>query len=497
MVCTNANLILALILSPLPFSLAVLLLRRSQVAKEPLTIIGSFIPLAISVPILQRVLDEGYIGAFNDEFLIDPLSAIFAVGISFVGFLASIFASRYMRQEPLIARVGREIFERRLGVFYSLFLFFISTMLWSVSTNNIIILWVAVEATTIASALLVSFYWDRRALEAGYKYILLLTVGVTFSLFGCVLIYSASAPFVLRGSPLLFTNIKEAIPQIPANIILLSAVLFTVGFGTKAGLAPFHPWLPDAHAEAPTPISVLLSGVMIEVGLYALLRTLGLFLPAYGAVASALLVLALFSMILGALLAMAQSDLKRLLAYSSISQIGYIAMGLSVGTYLGYYGAFYQLVSHILAKPLLFMCAGAIIYSLALRNIEELGGVGKHMPITMACFFIGAFSLSGIPPLAGFMSKLTLIIATVDAHMWWLLALTLFSSILTLYYAVRAAYTAFWGEEKSEAIKEAKEAPMSILFPILVFAILSFLLGVYPQILYPILNSISLLAPFK
>lgn len=497
MICPNTNLILLLILSPLPFSLAVVLLRRSQMGKEPLTIIGSFIPLAISVPILQRVLGEGYISAFGEEFLIDPLSALFVVGISFVGFLASLFATRYMRQEPLIARVGREIFERRLGIFYSLFLFFLSTMLWSVSTNNIIILWVAIEATTIASALLVSFYWDRRALEAGYKYILLLTVGVSFSLFGCVLVYSASAPFILRGSPLLFTHIKEVIPQIPPNIILLSAVLFTVGFGTKAGLAPFHPWLPDAHAEAPTPISVMLSGIMVEVGLYALLRTLGLFLPTYGVVASSLLVLAIFSMILGALLAMVQGDLKRLLAYSSISQIGYIAMGLSIGTYLGFYGAFYQLVSHILAKSLLFMCVGAIIYSIALRNIEDLGGVGKHMPVTMACFFIGAFSLSGIPPLAGFLSKLTLIIASAEAHLWWLLVLTLLTSLLTIFYAVRAAYTAFWGEEKNETVKRAKEAPVSILLPLLILAILSFILGIYPNALYPLLHSISLSAPFK
>jgi hydrogenase-4 component F len=486
-----------LILSPLPFSLAVLLLRRSELLKEPLTIIGSFIPLAISIPILQRVMDEGYISAFGNELLIDHLSAIFLLGISFVGFFASIFAIRYMRQHPLISRVGVEIAERRLGIFYSLFLFFLSTMLWSVSTNNIIILWVAIEATTIASALLVSFYWDRRALEAGYKYLLLLTVGVTFSLFGAVIIYAASAPYIANGSPLLFTNIKEVISRIPANIILLSAVLFTVGFGTKAGLAPFHPWLPDAYAEAPTPISVILSGIMTEMGLYALLRTLGLFLPAYPVVASTLLVLAVFSMLLGALLAMVQGDLKRLLAYSSVSQIGYIAMGLGVGTYLGYYGAFYQLISHILAKPLLFMCVGAIIYSLALRNIEELGGIGKRMPITMACFFIGAFSLSGIPPLAGFLSKLTLIIATAQAHLWWLLLLTLLTSLLTLFYAVRAAYTVFWGEEKSEFIKEAKEAPLSILFPILVFSILTFILGVYPQLLYPLLNSASLLAPFK
>ncbi|MGC8842680.1 MAG: complex I subunit 5 family protein, partial [bacterium] len=306
-----------------------------------------------------------------------------------------------------------------------------------------------------------------------------------------------SASYVTSGSPLLFTHIKRVIPQIPENIILLSAVLFTVGFGTKAGLAPFHPWLPDAHAEAPTPISVILSGIMIEMGLYALLRTLGLFLPTYSVVASILLILAVFSMLLGALLAMVQSDLKRLLAYSSVSQIGYIAMGLGIGTYLGYYGAFYQLISHILAKPLLFMCVGAIIYSLALRNIEELGGVGKRMPITMACFFIGAFSLSGIPPLAGFLSKLTLIISTAHAHLWWLLLLTLLTSLLTLFYAVRAAYTAFWGEEKNEKIKEAKEAPLSILFPIIIFSIFTFLLGVYPQLLYPILHSASLLAPFK
>lgn len=491
----DRNILLILTISPLPFSLAVLLLRRSKEAKEPLAIIGSFLPLALSVMVLCRIIWEGEIMELGGELRADALSGIFVGGISLLGFLGAIYGLRYMRQAPLLARVGLEVAERRLGIFYCLYLFFLSTMLWSVTTNNIILLWVAVEATTIASGLLVAFYWDRRALEAGYKYLLLLTVGITFSLFACVLIYASATPWV--ASPLLLTDIKKAIPNIPANIILLSAVLFTVGFGTKGGLVPFHAWLPDAHAEAPTPISALLSGVMIKIGLYALLRTLGLFLPSYPIVSTIFLVLAIFSMLLGASLALVQDELKRLLAYSSVSQIGYIAMGLGVGTSLGYYGAFYHIINHIIGKALLFMCAGSVIYSLALRNLDELSGVGRRMPITMTCFFISAFSLSGIPPLGGFWSKLTLLLSAGEVGLWWLVVFTLFVSLLTLTYFIRTAYGVFWGEPKNERIEQGREAPFSILLPIVILTIIVVLLGVYPQCVHPILALASELAPFK
>jgi hydrogenase-4 component F len=159
----------------------------------------------------------------------------------------------------------------RLPVFYGLLLWFLATMLFGCVTNNVVMLYVAVEATTLTSGLLVAFYWDRRALEAGYKYLMLLTIGITFALFGCVLVYAAAAATgkLEGGQALLLSEVRGVVGLIPSGTALIAVAFLIVGFGTKAGIAPFHPWLPDAHAEAPTPVSVLLSGVMIKMAVYA------------------------------------------------------------------------------------------------------------------------------------------------------------------------------------------------------------------------------------
>ena len=192
-----------------------------------------------------------------------------------------------------------------------------------------------------------------------------------------------------------------------------------IGFGTKAGIAPFHPWLPDAHAEAPTPISVLLSGVMIKMALYALARTVSIFYPAWPQVTIFLVALGTFTMLLGIILALTQDDLKRLLAYSSVSQMGYVLVGIGLGTYLGCYGGLFHLLNHALCKSLLFMCVGAVMYATGARRISELGGLRSQMPITSACFFLGALALAGFPPLNGFWSKLTIYLALAKAGLWW------------------------------------------------------------------------------
>ncbi len=170
-----------------------------------------------------------------------------------------------------------------MRIFYGLLMWFLGTMLWGCVTNNVIMLYVAIEATTLTSGLLVAFYWDRRALEAGYKYLMLLTIGITFALFGCVLLYAGAAATdkLTGGSALLISNIRTVAQFIPSGTAAITIAFLVIGFGTKAGIAPFHPWLPDAHAEAPTPISVLLSGVMIKMALYALARTVSIFYPAW------------------------------------------------------------------------------------------------------------------------------------------------------------------------------------------------------------------------
>lgn len=305
---------------------------------------------------------------WRNELRVDALSALMVVMIGGIGLLASVYSVRYLTQ-----RVGEDVAERRMRTFYGLLMWFLGTMLWGCVTNNVIMLYVAIEATTLTSGLLVAFYWDRRALEAGYKYLMLLTIGITFALFGCVLVYAAAAATKRLGgaSALLISDVRNVVQFIPSGTAAIAVAFLVIGFGTKAGIAPFHPWLPDAHAEAPTPVSVLLSGVMIKMALYALARTVSMFYPAWPQVTVFIVALGTFTMLLGVILALTQNDLKRLLAYSSVSQMGYVLVGIGLGTYLGCYGGLYHLLNHALYKSLLFMCVGAVIYATGARRITE------------------------------------------------------------------------------------------------------------------------------
>ncbi|MCW5977727.1 MAG: hypothetical protein KIT09_06600 [Bryobacteraceae bacterium] len=430
--------------------------------------------------------------AWNDELRVDALSALLVLVIGLVALLASVYSVRYLRLEGLVERVGKEAATRRTRIFYALLLWFFGTMLWGSVTNNVIMLYVAIEATTLTSGLLVAFYWDRRALEAGYKYLMLLTIGITFALFGCVLIYAAAAATrqLSGGNALLISEVRTVVRFMPGGTAALAIAFLVIGFGTKAGIAPFHPWLPDAHAEAPTPISVLLSGVMIKMALYALARTVSIFYPSWPQVAVFLVALGAFTMLLGILMALPQNDLKRLLAYSSVSQMGYVLAGVGLGTYLGCYGGLFHLVNHAIYKSLLFLCVGAVIHSTGARRISELGGLRHRMPITSGCFLLGALAIAGFPPLNGFWSKLTIYLALAKAGLWWAAIVAIAVSILTMFVMVRAGFRVFWGEARAPAVSEAaaREAPPVMWMPMAVLGALCLLLGVYPQAAFPLLD---------
>jgi formate hydrogenlyase subunit 3/multisubunit Na+/H+ antiporter MnhD subunit len=293
---------------------------------------------------------------------------------------------------------------------------------------------------------------------------------------------------------MLISEVQGVAALIPRSVAIFVVALFVVGFGTKAGIAPFHPWLPDAHAEAPSPVSALLSGVMIKMAAYALARTVTIFFPAYTALTVFIVVLGAFTMLLGGIMALVQDDLKRLLAYSSVSQMGYVIMGLGFGTYLGVYGGLFHLLHHAVAKALLFLSIGAVIYATSARAMSQLGGLGRRMPITAVCFFIGAFSISGLPPFSGFMSKLTLFLAGAQAGMWSAVGIAIFTSLLTLIVVMRAGQAVFWGSAKSSGIApdNVKEAPASLYVAMAALAGVSILLGVYPQLAYPLLNKATL-----
>jgi hydrogenase-4 component F len=462
-----------------------------------MTVLASGAIVALGSLMAHEVLGGVVLVTWGNELRVDGLSALIVLLVSVVGFLAGAYSIRYMEHSGATERMGMGKPGGRLPLFYALFLWFLGTMVWAAVTNNIIMLWMAVEATTLTSGLLVAFFWDRRALEAGYKYMMLLTVGITFALFGCVVIYAAAAATGDLGgrAALHISEVRGVAGMIPSGTALVAMSLLIIGFGTKAGLAPFHPWLPDAHAEAPTPVSVLLSGVMIKVAIYALARTVSIFFPAFPQINLFLVGLGAFTMLLGVVLALVQDDLKRLLAYHSVSQMGYVLAGIGLGTYLGVYGGLFHLVNHALFKGLLFMSVGAVIYATGARKVSELGGLARSMPLTSLAFLVGGLSIAGFPPFNGFMSKLTVYLALADEGLWWAVAAAVITSTLTMAAILRKAYLVFWADPSPGAawLMDAKEVPATMWAPMLVLAALCLLLGVAPGIAHGLLHSAATL----
>jgi len=479
----------------IPLAAGVLVMAGGRLGRrfsQVVLVLASLATAAAGVAMARATIQGLVLTAWGNELRVDALSALLVVVIGGVGFLASVYAVGYVHQPGFETRVGVGRVERRVSIFYGLVLWFLATMVWGAVTNNIIMLWVAVEATTLTSGLLVAFFWDKRALEAGYKYLMLLTIGITFALVGCVLVYaSGAATGVLVGrEALLLSEVGRVAHRVPAGTAGLAVAFLIIGFGTKAGIAPFHPWLPDAHAEAPTPVSVLLSAVMIKMALYALVRTVGPFFPAWPQLTILIVALGTFTMVLGIVLALAQDDLKRLFAYSSVSQMGYVLVGVGLGTYLGSYGGLFHLLNHALIKALLFMCAGALIYATGRRRVSQLGGLSRTMPVTAACFLIGALALAGFPPFGAFWSKLTVYLALAQAGFWWAAVVAVITSLLTAVALVRPAFRVFWARPTAAAPDpgEVREVPAVLWVPMVTLAAACLLVGLVPQIAYPLLD---------
>jgi hydrogenase-4 component F len=453
--------------------------------REINTLVILVVQLYGAIRVSVHVFNGQVLQAAGQAISIDGLSGLMVLLVNLMVMIIALYSVRYMQHE--VARGA--ISDGRLTLYYSLLLLFTGAMNWTITTNHLVMLYVAMEASTLATALLVAFYRSKASLEAGFKYVLLVVVGMTFALFGIVLIFAAAYPF-LGSAGLLISRVGSIAAVIPKNIALLAIAFLTVGFATKAGLVPFHAWLPDAHSEAPAPISALLSGLIIKIGAYALTRTVTIFAPTYHAIVVFIAILCSISMVIGIVMALAQDDLKRMLAFSSVSQISYVFEGLGLGTYLGIYGGLFHLINHTLIKALLFLSVGSVMYaSGGLRRISQLSGLGKKMPITAFCFITGSLAISGLPPLNGFVSKFTLFLALGQSGLWWALAISLLTGLLTLACMVRAAYLVFWQSGEGVAAEIHGEVPASMYFSMLVLAGLSLAIGLYPNLLYPILDT--------
>ena len=396
--------------------------------------------------------------------VLDGFTSFMLVTINLVAFIVSIYAINYMEKYTSKWK------------FYTLFLLMLAGMNGVILTGDIFNLFVFLEIASVASYALVAFGTERHELEAAFKYAVMGTIGSLFILIGIVFLYSYTSTLNMADMAAILA--RKGI----GNVGLLVSVLFIMGFGLKAALVPFHAWLPDAHPSAPAPISAMLSGVLVKsLGVYTICR---IFFNVIGfslEISSVLMFLGAASMVIGVFLAIGQWDFKRLLAYHSISQIGYVILGIGLGTPLGILGGLFHLFNHSIFKSLLFLNSGAVEYSTGTRNLQKMGGLREKMPVTSATSLTASMAIAGIPPFNGFWSKLLIIIAAVEAGRFGYAFLAVLASIITLASFTKVMKYAFFGKLR-EKWNNIKEVP---LFMALAMAALAFICIVGGVMLFP------------
>lgn len=348
----------------------------------------------------------------------DGLTAYFLVNIGFIFGLVLVYAAGYMKHIP----EGRFSSPRW---FYGLLFLFLFTMVAVYLSANLGMLWICVEATTLASALLVAFYNTEGAVEAGWKYLIVCTVGIAFALFGTIAIYLAAVRNGVNPERALdWAVLVAAAPKLGAtgDLVKLAFVFVVVGYGTKVGFVPMHSWLPDAHAEAPSPISALLSAVLLNCAMYALLRFDAITSLAIGRGFShtLLLIFGTLSIAVAALLMVVQRDLKRLLAYSSIEHMGIVAIGIGIGGPIALFAALLHTFNHSIAKCLMFFTAGNVRESFGTLRMTRIRGMARSLPWTSAGLVLGALAIVGMPPFGLFVSEFMILTAAFGASRYFI-----------------------------------------------------------------------------
>ena len=355
----------------------------------------------------------------------DPLSAFMVVVIGTVALLATLQTPRVMAQELAAGTTT----PRRASYYVALMHAFIACMLVAVLAANLGVLWVAVEATTIATTFLVSHHRTRGAYEASWKYVILCSVGIALAFLGTVLVYFAA---LHAGGPsttasLDWTALMTRAPHLNPGLVRLALALLVLGYGTKVGLAPTHSWLADAHSQAPAPVSALMSGVLLTVAFYALLRFRAIAVVTLGPAFPRVLFVAvgLTSLAVAAALLIAQRDLKRMLAYSSVEHMGLMALGAAAGSPLAVAAILLHMLGHGLTKSVLFLTSGEIAHAEGTTSMPAITGLVSRRPLLGGVFGTGLLALLGFPPFSLFVSEFSMARAEVQVGLWWVVAIAL------------------------------------------------------------------------
>ncbi len=374
------------------------------------------VTLLLSLWLAVNVFNSGTILSADEYFIVDSFNVYLIVLTAFVGFTTSIFSAPYMAHEKEIGKLT----EKRLRLYYSMYQGFMFAMYLVLTTNNMGVMWVAMEAATLATVLLVSLYRTPESIEAAWKYFILCGVGIAQALFGTILLYYAATQFSDAENVLMWSVLYENAELLNPEILEIAFVFMLIGYGTKIGLVPLHNWLPDAHSEGPTPMSAVLSGLLLNDALYAVVRNKMLVDGATDSHIAGYLMMGfgLVSFLVAAFFLHRQKDIKRLFSYSSIEHMGLMTFAFGMGTPFATFAALLHMTVHSLTKSAIFVTVGHATQIAGTQSIEKIRGLIRTQPKVGWGLLIGTLAIAGFPPFGVFTSEFLVLLATMQSYPW-------------------------------------------------------------------------------
>ena len=457
------HLVVLQIIIPLMAAPLCVFIRNANVTWALATVI-SWICLAISITLMQQVMATGEIiyelggwaAPWGIEYRVDMLNAWVLVIVTSIGAVVTPYAK---------LSAEKEIDNDRLYIFYAMLLLCETGLLGITVTGDAFNLFVFLEISALSTYVLISMGKDRRGLTAAYRYLIMGTLGATFYIVGVGLLY-------MQTGSLNIADLGNLIPDIADNRTVQAALAFmTVGLCVKLALFPLHMWLPNAYAFAPSVVTVFLAATATKVAVYALVRVIftifgGVDILEAVQISDVLIAMAIVAMFAGSAVAIYQTNIKRMLAYSSLAQIGYMILGLSMNSVLGVSAGLVHLFNHAMIKGGLFMVMGCVVYRIGSAKLDDMAGLGKQMPVTMGAFVLGGLSLIGVPLTVGFVSKWALLQAALEKGWWPIAVLIVISSLMAVIYIWRVIEVVYF--QAAPAGRAAvKEAPLMMMIPML------------------------------
>ena len=432
----------------------------------------SFCTFAAAAMLTVRVISSGPFSVWDEQFFVDAFNVFLVALTAFVGFTTSLFSRPYMRIEQHHGKLTVNM----LRLYYSMYQLFSFTMLLALLTNNMGILWVAMEAATLTTVLLVSLYRTPASIEAAWKYFILCGVGLAQALFGTILLYFAAEKVLgAGGTALLWTHLNAVKTQLEPTVLSLAFVFLLVGYGTKVGLAPLHNWLPDAHAEGPTPVSAVLSGLLLNVALYAVVRSKVLVDGALGShfAGNFMMGFGLLSVVMAAFFLSRQKDVKRMFAYSSIEHMGLMTFAFGMGGPVATFAGMLHMTVHSLTKSAIFFAVGHAAQKSGTQLMDGIRGLIKTNPTVGWGLALGTLAILGMPPFGVFTSEFMILTTAMHAYPW---------TMPFLLVALGVAFAAIFGRVQMMVFGETSGERLPhppALIPVFVHLALVLLLGLY------------------